>query len=631
MLGLISHDHLEVNIMAVLLIGSTGSGKSTLGNFLLDLSNPAEAFAVATDNLSKTTHTEIKSATVTFFEKNQRSHQKDSDKQKDGGDSQQKDGNGQQEDGASQKKDDDSQQEDGDNHQQKDGNGQQDGDSQQEDGVGQQDRDNQQEDGDGQRDGDSQQEDRDSQQEDSDSQQKDGDYSQQEDEQEDGDSQQEDGDSQQEDGGSDSQQEDDYTHVDNPEDNPRIKIPKIKQFSQMLKQYVISGKCKKERLTIIDTPGLNEGPKEDIKHMINIVEKLQQQEKIQAVIFVVKFNAKIDQQYRDTIKYFSQLRPSLFSNNSIIIMTDYLTDQYSILRRQHQKMDGEKIISNVKEEIKKCCGIWYDPIVLALDCLPLPHDHEEVAKSKQMRNVILSLIFSQRSVSTKDIQIAKTKSILDEDAKFIRQYQGEIEGYNARLKQVNKELEAVLTEVQEKRTIISSIDRKLDNYEKRLKEKDSDDLITARVWSIDSTWKWFRRIKSNFEINSEWDIVHVEQWDNGHCTWKNIVKEDKKVSGVARGHFMRRLYARVTLVTTKKLKYADDIKKIKQSSELKREKQAKAEKELQEKCDASKDMEDTIKDLTAFIKDREKLMSQYSNEVMTLEEAHEKMKQLYPQ
>ena len=51
--------------MAVLLIGSTGNGKSTLGNFLINPNDESrEVFKTATDNLPQTQHTKIACAPI---------------------------------------------------------------------------------------------------------------------------------------------------------------------------------------------------------------------------------------------------------------------------------------------------------------------------------------------------------------------------------------------------------------------------------------------------------------------------------------------------------------------------------------------------------------------------------------
>ncbi len=54
--------------------------------------------------------------------------------------------------------------------------------------------------------------------------------------------------------------------------------------------------CK--RLTVIDTPGLNESSEKDLEHMIGLVEKLESVKDISACFIVVKFDGKIDTQYK---------------------------------------------------------------------------------------------------------------------------------------------------------------------------------------------------------------------------------------------------------------------------------------------------------------------------------------------
>lgn len=44
--------------------------------------------------------------------------------------------------------------------------------------------------------------------------------------------------------------------------------------------------------TIIDTPGLNEGSEQDLRHMIDIVSRLQSVNSVLACILVIKFNSR---------------------------------------------------------------------------------------------------------------------------------------------------------------------------------------------------------------------------------------------------------------------------------------------------------------------------------------------------
>ena len=97
--------------------------------------------------------------------------------------------------------------------------------------------------------------------------------------------------------------------------------------------------------SVIDTPGLNESDAADLKHMIGIVEQLEKEQEITACIIVVKFDSKIDTQYRKSIEY-SQLLPSLFEKNVFIVMTDYATDPRTIAMREQRGIDEKDITEN---------------------------------------------------------------------------------------------------------------------------------------------------------------------------------------------------------------------------------------------------------------------------------------------
>ena len=129
-------------------------------------------------------------------------------------------------------------------------------------------------------------------------------------------------------------------------------------------------------ITVIDTPGLNEGAFRDLEHMIGIVQGLKDQKEIKACILVVKFNSKIDTQYKATVKYYSKLLPDLFENKVAIVMTDFASDDRSIQMRRKQGIDVEQVKNNTVREIVDCADMSYSPILFAIDCLPYYSDEQ---------------------------------------------------------------------------------------------------------------------------------------------------------------------------------------------------------------------------------------------------------------
>lgn len=176
--------------------------------------------------------------------------------------------------------------------------------------------------------------------------------------------------------------------------DPDISLPEGTEESNSLSERHASTNVftstKTELLTVIDTPGLNESPIQDLKHMIDLVKTLHQYETVQACIFVVKFSTRIDQQYKETITYYKKQLPELFRHDCMIIMTDYATDRRSIAGRRKQGIDTEEIITNVRNEVKKCSGICFDPIVFALDCFPF---EDELATAKNTRCAIIFVLY----------------------------------------------------------------------------------------------------------------------------------------------------------------------------------------------------------------------------------------------
>ena len=135
------------------------------------------------------------------------------------------------------------------------------------------------------------------------------------------------------------------------------------------------------KFTVIDTPGLNESDAADLKHMIGIVEKLEKQSEITACILVVKFNAKIDAQYRKTIEYYSRLLPSLFEKNVFVVMTNFAMDPRSVAMRRNQGINIDIIIENTAIEVARSAHLNDEnPMVFHLDCLPFTSDEAEYSE-----------------------------------------------------------------------------------------------------------------------------------------------------------------------------------------------------------------------------------------------------------
>ena len=372
-------------------------------------------------------------------------------------------------------------------------------------------------------------------------------------------------------------------------------------------------------LTVIDTPGINESKEKDLECMTDLVTTLKEQQTIRACIFVMKFSAKIDQQYRDTIKCYSTLLPSLFSKNCLIVLTHYATDRRSEILRRKKGFNYDSFVKNIKEEIKKSSGIRSTPTVFSIDSVPF--EDEELRKSRNVRDAMLSYIFSLKEVHLKEFRVAKTRVLQSEDQEEINAHKEKINGYNKKLLKESENAKEALLELQSKGEAIATIKTNLCKQEESLRNKDSDDLVTAHVWSVDEEWKFFKWQEKEFDETSKYEIHGVKRWTNGHCRWKEFIQEGNRVHGVVEGEFMYGLHASITLETKKRIKYAEDIENLKKNIKLLGIELHEA-KVAEEECSKKYSKIDREKSaLEKCIQEKKELIECLSLDTMTLEQA----------
>ena len=372
-------------------------------------------------------------------------------------------------------------------------------------------------------------------------------------------------------------------------------------------------------LTIIDTPGINETSGNDFEHMNDLVAALKEQEVFKACIFVFKYAATIDRQYRDTIEYYATLLPDLFKKNCLIVMTHYATDERSQEIRKQKGGNYDIIIENVRKEIMKSSGIQFTPKVFAFDCVPF--GDEEVKQSKRVRDAILSHISSLREVHITEFRVAKTKNMKGKDKEEICLHRGKIEGYCEKLKEMNKNAAEALDELKSLEERITTIKVDLTKQEESLKDKDSDDLVIAHVWSVDKPQKCFccKKQQQRFDETSDFKVVDTDRWTNGH--WEEYTQEGNRVHGVVKGKCMRGLHAEITMKTEKREKFTEDITKLKEAIESLKSELRNAE-DAEKECEKKHgQFESEMSRLIKYMEENRKKIEYFARDTMILEEA----------
>ena len=382
-------------------------------------------------------------------------------------------------------------------------------------------------------------------------------------------------------------------------------------------------------LCVIDTPGLNESAIEDLEHMVDIVMVLKSLKEVSACILCVKFDAKIDAQYKATINYYKSLLPKIFEGNILIVMTNFATDRRSVKVRELHNIDVDAIVRNTATEVAS--GLPYTPQTFLIDCLPIDLDRGDTNR-KQNENTCLAILSyiekTMQPIRVDDLKVAKTDALKQRDREKIMAIDGEIHGYNVHLQQVNERAKVVLNEIESLEKIRSELDQKIGNINEELDDKDSDQVVTTAEWSVKKGWKFFALWQQEkVKCVSKWPIVRYTTWDNGNLEWKGLrVCEDNTITGIVCGGFWRGLYATLTIKTYKRHKYAENIRNLK-SKKQEAVAAYDAKTVLLERCrQEEKEYRDEIHLLQKYIEERNHEKKQLSSNYMSLDEAEEKLR-----
>lgn len=393
--------------------------------------------------------------------------------------------------------------------------------------------------------------------------------------------------------------------------------------------HCASEKKKRPSLQVIDTPGLNENAFKDLLHMIHIVRKLKELQSVHACILCVKFDLKIDAQYKATVAYYRKLLPSLFERNVVIVMTSFLTDSRSDLMRQKQGLDVDAIVNNARREVIESGQLTFQPQVFMIDSLPLTEDERKT--SEKCRASILDFIRqSLRPISIKDMRVAKTAALRQQDENEISRLDGEIHGYNNRLIEANKAAKVALKGIEKREKTIVDTKGEIQRIKSQLKDKDTDTRVTAQSWSVKNSWKWFKSQTESFEVSSAWPIVDCTKWDNGQLKWKDFewTEDPGRAHGKVTGKWFRGLYANLTLLTEKRIRHREEISALKQTLKMQEENLKKLHSDVKEFKEMHSMYQADIDLLHQYIKNRSARKEKLLVDPIPIEEADTRLADL---
>lgn len=374
-----------------------------------------------------------------------------------------------------------------------------------------------------------------------------------------------------------------------------------------------------QALEIIDTPGLNESSQADLEHMIGVVRELQRCGEVKACILCIKFDAKIDDQYKATVAYYSQLLPMLFETNVLVVLTNYPTDKRSREVRKRNHIDQHTVRKAVCQQIKEIAQLSFVPLGFLIDCVP--YDDEERQRSDLVRRAILSNIFARKPVPMASLMVAKPRALAEADARAVQKLTGEIQGYNKRLIETNSRAEMVLRRIEEKERLKAEKTSAVLRLGEELRSKDSTEWATVAEWSASQSYKSFRWLSESYIVDTPCVYEHVDRWTNGHCEWTREECSPTRIHGVLEGEWFRGLYASLSLKAQKSVKYKDDIVRLKHEVEMNQAELNSLISYLEDYQSRHDEYRKEIELLHNFIAERTEQMKTLSLAYMTISEA----------
>lgn len=382
-----------------------------------------------------------------------------------------------------------------------------------------------------------------------------------------------------------------------------------------------------DSLMIVDTPGLNESKSKDLAHMTALIECLNRMKKIRACIFVVKFLAKIDQQYKDTIRYYSELLPDIFKSNVLIVVMEFLTDNRSEATRKKQGIDAREMVNNITKEIVDTANISYTPTTFMIDCLPF--DDDEMLLSLEERKNILLYILEQRDVMVENLRVSKTKAIKEDDERKVMIYKGKVEGYSLRLERANMKAAEAHKEIKEAKDRISSIEYTLSNTRRRVSILDTDEEVVSTSSSTDHEPEgWFMSLYTDFDLVSQWDISSINWWKfSSNNVWKNCIEERRRIRARLQGRKNGGLHGSITVYTKKKWMNEAEINQLRSEIKRKESDLAIARKDaqyFQEKC---RECSEELETLEKLIEEAKEDIRKIDSSTMSLSEAQDQIRE----
>lgn len=363
-------------------------------------------------------------------------------------------------------------------------------------------------------------------------------------------------------------------------------------------------------INMIDTPGLNDSFGNDEDNIINILYKINEIKKLNAVIFVTKVDTPYSNNFKKIFEYYIKSFPDL-RQRFIILHTNF----------NHEKMvedlyENSNFQENRKKKFKEELGI--EVLHYFIDNKPNQRYRFREFISFQGLNDILSNLSSLEFANVNYINYIKTELIKNIDKQIKSRLEGSNNGYNDRIVYVSGDLGDVSTDLVRINKLKTDMETELINVQQKLNEYNNSNDEIIYTDSCSSDWKFFSTQQKEFNPQnlSEGYTEHKEKGEN--CEWKNELKSVNSYYVKLQGKWFRGIYGSVTIKNKKYIIHRNEIndlnvRKDKAQNDIKR-----YTEEIYQKSGRNQRLQEELENIQSYININNKIIIKLNDEYISI-------------
>ena len=225
---------------------------------------------------------------------------------------------------------------------------------------------------------------------------------------------------------------------------------------------------------VMDTPGLNESHQRDLRNMIHVVKQAHALGKAHAIVLVMRMDSRMDQTYKDTVKYYHNLfGPEIFSSRLVLMLTNFRQNDY-----QYQGEEGTTLVEQIKTQssgdVGELLNLQESP-VFCINCHP--NDEEDLNAQVEVSEQFLNKARQCPPASLKDLRVPKTEAVKKRHAIEAAGLKRHIEAKEEEKRELESLQPSEVYTHQELKRSVQEAEGRIDGLEAELGKLDTKDLV----------------------------------------------------------------------------------------------------------------------------------------------------------